>query len=110
MGKLNKAVGLAAVAAAGAYLFYGKNAKKRQKIRGWIIKAKGEVLEKVEKLNDVNQETYHKVIEKVTNRYKHFKEINAQEFNELVSDLKASWGTYKKELKNAEKPKKTKEN
>ena len=41
MGKAAKGIGLAALAAAGAYFLYGKNGKKnRKKISGWMLKAK----------------------------------------------------------------------
>jgi hypothetical protein len=53
------AMGLGALAAlsAGAYFLYGtkEGAKKRVKIKGWMLKAKGEVLEKMEALKDVNE-------------------------------------------------------
>ena len=48
-------VGLAAVAA-GAHFLYGKDgATNRKKVRGWALKAKGEMLEKLEENFPINQ-------------------------------------------------------
>ena len=51
-------LGLAAItaaAAAGAYFLYGKDgAKNLKKIKSWSLKAKAEVLEKLEKAKDIS--------------------------------------------------------
>ncbi len=46
-------LGLAALAAAGTYLLYGKRGEKnRAKIAGWTSSLKGRALEKLEKAKD----------------------------------------------------------
>ena len=50
MGKKTKGFGfsLAALAAAGAYFIYGKDAAKhRNKIKGWTLKMKGDLLSRL---------------------------------------------------------------
>ena len=68
--KIGIGVGLtaAAVAAAGAYFLHGsKNAAKNKKtVKSWMLKAKAEVLEKLEDAKEMSQEEY---IERQTNQY-----------------------------------------
>ncbi|MCX6703197.1 MAG: hypothetical protein NTV02_00700 [Candidatus Zambryskibacteria bacterium] len=104
------AVGLGALAAlsAGAYFLYGtkEGAKKRVKIKGWMLKAKGEVLEKMEALKDVNEEAYNKVVSTVMNKYEGLKNIDQSEVASLVTDLKKHWKNIKKHVDEATKVKK----
>ncbi|HEY9886064.1 MAG TPA: hypothetical protein V6C96_02265 [Vampirovibrionales bacterium] len=83
--------GLAAIA--GGVFLYGTEAgkKKRKEIKGWTLKAKGEILEKLENLKDVNEETYHKVVDTVTAKYAKLKTIPPEDLDEVVADLKKSW-------------------
>jgi hypothetical protein len=100
-------VGLGALAAlsAGAYFLYGtkEGAKRRVKIKGWMLKAKGEVLEKLELLKEVNEEAYNKVIDTVTKKYAGLKHVDQNEFDALVTDLKKHWKNIKKHLDEATK-------
>ncbi|MHB8651950.1 MAG: hypothetical protein ACYC8S_02335 [Minisyncoccota bacterium] len=101
-------MGMAAVAvaaAAGGYFLYGKDgAKNRKKVKGWMLKAKGEILEKVEKLKDVTEEEYGNVIDTVAAKYAAIKSIDPAEVLTLQKELKAHW----KNIKNvvSAKPKK----
>lgn len=83
--------GLTAIA--GAVFLYGTDAgkKKRKQIKGWTLKAKGEVMEKLENLKEVNEETYHKVVDTVTAKYKTLKTVAPEELEEVITDLKKSW-------------------
>lgn len=84
-------VGLVAVAA-GGYFLYGKDgAKNRKKINGWALKAKGEMLEGLERLKHVNQETYNDVVDRVAKRYKKFKQVDRKELQRLVKESKSFW-------------------
>ncbi|MDP2650783.1 MAG: hypothetical protein Q8P04_01675 [bacterium] len=96
------AVGLGVVAAttAGAYFLYGKDAKKRRKqVKSWTLKARGEILEKIEKLSEVNQESYNRVVDDAAKRYSRLKSVNKKELTELVRELKSHWQNINKELK-----------
>src|SRR3989338_6365228 len=94
--------GLVAVvaAAAGAYFLYGsKNAKQhRKQVKSWTLKAKGEVLEKLEKLKEVNEEIYHKVVNEVSKKYQAVKSIDKKDVEELVRELKSHWKSIAKEV------------
>ncbi len=96
-------VALAAVAAAaGAYFLYGtKDAKKnRKKVRGWALKAKGEVVEKLEKIKgEINEENYNEIVESVLSKYEKVKDIAAPEIELVGKELKGHWKNIKKHLK-----------
>ena len=98
--------GLAAIA--GGVFLYGTDAgkKKRKEIKGWTLKAKGEVIEKLEKLKEINEESYHKVVDAVTAKYATIKTIAPEELSEVVDDLKKSWKSIVKIAKSQTTPKK----
>jgi len=95
--------GLAAMvaAAAGVYFLYGsKNAKNNRKmVRAWSLKAKGEVLEKLENLKEVNEQVYHKIVDEVSGKYKALKSIDKKDIEEFVHELKSHWKNIAKEVK-----------
>jgi len=92
--------GLAAATIAAGYFLYGpKGAENRKKLRGWSIKMKGEVLEKVEKLKEVNKENYEKIVDQVTEKYKKIKEISQEEVEALSKKLKSYWTKIEKSKK-----------
>ena len=83
----------AAVAAAGAYFLYGKRgAQNRKKVRGWMLKAKGEILERLEQVKDLNREKYEEIVDTVIRRYRGVKGLDGREISRLVTELKSYWG------------------
>jgi len=103
---------LAVAAVAGAYLFMGKEGtKNRKKVKGWMLKAKGEVLEKVEKLEgykEVDEKKYEAIVDTVMKKYKNIKSVNSKEAVTLANDLKKQWHAITKEAKKKGGKKKTK--
>ncbi len=92
---------------AGTYFLYGQgktSPANKKKIKGWILKAKGEALEKIEKLKSVDEETYHKVIDTIAEKYAKVKDIDPAEVQDLVKDMKKHWKNLVKDTK--PKPKK----
>jgi len=91
--------GLAA-AAAGVYFIYGNKEvqKKAKKVKGWALKMKGEVLEKIEKLKEVDENAYHAAIDAVTKKYESVKSIDVTELMTVAKELKSHWRSIKKEL------------
>ncbi len=93
-------IGLAALAAAGAYFLYGKRgAKNRERIAGWTLQLKGEVLEKMEKLKDINQQAYNKLVDETAVRYGRVKRVSASELGHITDELKSAWMHIGKQLK-----------
>ena len=89
-----------AAAALGAYYLYGTKHSEahRKKAKSWMLKAKGEVLEALEQLEQVDERNYNKVVEKVTNKYKKLKHVNNTELAVLGKELKAHWREFQREV------------
>jgi hypothetical protein len=56
------------------------------------------VLEKLEKLSDVSEEAYHKVIDQVAKKYQEVKSIDKKDVMEFVDELKSHWKHILKEV------------
>ena len=97
-----KGLGIAAAAVAavaGAYFLYGKlDSSKKKKIKSWALKAKGEVLEKLEGLKEVNQEAYDALVDKVTAKYAALKNIDTDEVRAMGADMKKHWKAIQKSI------------
>lgn len=95
----NQAVGLgvgltaAAVAAAGAYFLYGSNnaAKNRKAVKSWMLKAKAEVLEKIEEAKDMSQEEYEQLIDTVATTYAGVKQASKVDLSTFKKEMKEHW-------------------
>ncbi len=101
--------GLAVVAtiaaAAGAYFIYGtkEGAKTKKKVRGWALKAKGEVLEKIEKLKDVSEDSYNSTVSSVMQKYEKMRAEHGDEIDAVTKELKGYWNHLKKHMNPAKK-------
>lgn len=86
-------------AAAGAYFLYGKDAPKRRKaVRSWMLKAKGEVLEQIEGLPEIDKATYFGLIDAAAARYMNLKDVSSAEVAELVKELQGYWTGLRKQF------------
>jgi len=99
---------LAAATAAGVYFLYGsKNAPKtRKKIKGWTLKVKGEVLEKIEKMENIDEGDYKKIVDTVTKKYEKIKTVSTKEVLALAKELKTQWREISKDADKKSKSKK----
>ncbi|MBC7836654.1 hypothetical protein H7X87_02645 [Acetobacteraceae bacterium] len=86
-------VAAAAAAAAGAYWLYGAKdaAKHRRQARSWMLKARAEVLEGVEKLQDIDKAKYMGIVQGVMKRYAGVAGTSAGELKQVAKDLRDSW-------------------
>lgn len=94
----------AVAAAAGTYFFAGKRgAKNRKVVLGWMVKAKGEVMERLEGLKEIDFEKYADIVDTVLNEYKGSKKVAKEDLADLAEELKAAWkdieGSVKKTAK-----------
>jgi len=105
--KVAVGAGMLAALAAGAYFLYGtkEGATKRVKIRGWVLRAKGEILEKMENLKDLNEDTYNNLVHSVLKKYEGLKNIDKSEVDALVTDLKKHWRNIHRHLQDSGKAK-----
>jgi len=96
-------VGIAAAVAAvaGAYFLDGAKdaAKNRKKVKAWSLKAKGEILGKLEKLSDVSEDVYNKIVDEVSEKYKKLKDVDMEDVENLVKELKSHWKKMEKDVK-----------
>ena len=104
MKKSEKVIGaglvLAAIAAAGTYFLTGKRGQaNREKIAAWTLKMKGEILEKMRQMKDVNKEAYHALVDEVGQRYERVGRVSAAEMRHLKTELKGAWVHISKQLK-----------
>jgi hypothetical protein len=99
----------AAAAAAGAFWLYGaKNAPKHRKLaRSWMLKARAEVLDAVEKLQDVDKSTYLAIVDEVVSRYTKSAGATTAEMSQLVKDLRGAWSHMQSVTKKPAKKAKT---
>ena len=105
--KVAAGVGLtaAAVAAAGAYFLYGseKAAKNRKTVKSWALKAKAEVLEKLEDAKEMSADEYEQLIAAVAGTYANVKGASKKDLKEFASEMQDHW----KVIEKAGKKKKT---
>lgn len=105
MAKAGMGIAALAAAAAGMAYFYGKGgAKHRKALKGWMVKAQGEVLERVESMKDISQIAYDKTVNEVMDKYKKIKTVSPQELATLGAELKGHWNTISREVSKMGKP------
>lgn len=100
----------AGVAALGAatYFFFGPNGKKNQKkVTGWMLRTKGEIVEKLENAKEVSEDTYHKIVDSVIKPYLTKKGANIEEIQNYATDLKKQWKSITKTVAPKKAVKKT---
>lgn len=103
-----KAKGFAAAAAvaaavAGAYFFtQTKQGKKAAAtMRGWAVRARGEVMERLEKMRNIDRKEYFEAIDNVLAKYSKARDVSKRELADLRKELRAKWDKIVKELKEA---------
>lgn len=90
-GAVAVAAGVAVLSAAG-YLLFGPQGKKNRKVvRGWTLKAKGELLERLEGMENVTAEEYHKAVAEVMKKYSALKNIAPAEIKKITDEFNKSW-------------------
>ncbi len=96
-------VGIGATVAAlgaAAYVLFGPNAKKNRKvIKGWAVKMKGEIIEKMEEAKEISEPVYHNIINKVQEKYSKLKNVDPAELEEAVNEVKKHWKAMVKDMK-----------
>jgi len=83
--------GIAAVVAGIAGAHFLDSAKKKKKLKGWMLKMKGEALERIENLKEVNEKAYHKAVDEAAKRYISLKHIDKKELANVAKELKSHW-------------------
>ena len=83
----------AAAAAAGAYFLYGSNsaAKNRKAVKSWALKAKADVLEKIEDAQEMSQKEYEDLVKSVSGAYAGAKNASKKDLVEFTKEMKDHW-------------------
>ncbi len=103
MGKkieIGAGIGAAVAAVAGAYFLYGTKAgqKEAKKIKGWMLKLQGSVLEKMEAVEAVTEDMYRKMIDEAVSEYKAIKGVTPADVATYATSLKNHWKNIEKEM------------
>jgi len=102
-------VGIGATVAAmgaAAYVLFGPDAKKNKKvIKGWAVKMKGEIIEKLEDAKEISEPVYHKIVDTVSAKYAKAKNVDAADLEMAVAEVKKHWNTMMKDMKPKKKAK-----
>ena len=83
----------AATAGAAAYWLYGAkhSAQHRKMAKSWMLKARAEVLEAVEKINDIDKEQYIKLVQSVLKQYAGKAGASSVEMAHMMKDFQTAW-------------------
>ncbi|MFA5431813.1 MAG: hypothetical protein WC319_02895 [Candidatus Paceibacterota bacterium] len=80
--------------AATTYFFFGPKGKKNQKqAKAWVIKMKGDIVEKLEMAREISEPVYHQIIDSVAAKYEKGAKASHEEISMLAQDLKKNWKT-----------------
>lgn len=86
------AAGAVAAAVGGAYLFLQSMTKKTdRKPQSWILRAKADVMEEVQKVPHISQKAYRGIIDSVLKHYGKMKDVSRSELSALKKDLEKNW-------------------
>lgn len=104
--------GIAALGAASYYFFGPKGKAHRAELKGWMLKMKAEIVEKLEDSKEVTEEAYTKIIDTISAKYAKAGKVDTTELEAYVAKLKKGWkeisGQKKKSAKKVVKKDKTK--
>lgn len=91
---------VALTAAAVAYFLTGPNGKKhRTMLKGWMIKMKGEIVEKLENVKEITEPIFNKIVDEVARKYKKIKNIDAHDLEQAIEEIKSHWKSLSRESK-----------
>jgi len=103
-------VGISATVAAvgaAAYILFGPEGKKHKKaIKGWAVKMKGEIIDKLEDVKEITEPVYHKIIDSVSAKYSKIKKVDPKDLEVAIAEVKKHWNTIMKDAKSKKKIKK----
>lgn len=93
--------GLFASALLGAHFLFNteKGKKSLKHLKSWSFKMKGELLEKLEKAKNIDEATYHKIVDELSSKYQKVKGMTMEEISDVTKELKANWKKIKDEAK-----------
>ncbi len=96
--------GVLGAAAIGAYWLYGaKSAPKNRKLaKSWMLKARAEIMDTVEKLKDIDKEKYYQIVEAAISKYS--KTNSAADISSITKEMKSAWSQIHSAIGTVKKP------
>lgn len=93
--------GLLVAATFGTHLlFHTKKGKQSLKhIKSWAFKMKAELLERIEKTKEINEEAFLRIVDELAEKYKKIKGMTVEEVHEISAELKSQWRKVQAEVK-----------
>lgn len=89
--------GIATAAAAGYLLFGPKGKQNRTRVKAWTVKAKGEILEKMEKMDHMTEGKYEAIVAAVATKYAKAKDITKADVEKFAKEAKKHWKKIEKD-------------
>lgn len=88
-------IAAAAATAAGVYFLYGSKdaAKNRKRVKGWMLKAKGEVIEGLEKAGKITRDEYLALVEAASGVYGTAQRASKSELKDFKDEMESHWKT-----------------
>ena len=83
--------GVAALATASYYLFGPDGEENREKMKGWMIKMKGEIVDKIEDVKELTEPIYHGIVDSVVATYATTTKVGKEELAAYAEKLKGQW-------------------
>ena len=95
----------AAVAAAGTYFLYGSQdaEQNRKKVKSWMLKAKAEVLEGLERAQSMTRDEYENLVNTIGAAYAGLQEASQKDIRDFKKEMKAHWETIEQYAKQSTK-------
>jgi hypothetical protein len=91
--------GITAAAIGGYYLYGHKDAEtNRAKVRGWMLRAKGDVLDELEKVGEVTESAYTRAVDAVATKYRELRNIEPEELNSFIEEMRQHWQGIKQSI------------
>lgn len=84
--------GLIVSAVAGVIYLYGRDGRQRRKrVRGWMLQMKGEIMERLTRLEEVSKDKYKQIIDKVSSQFAQQKRVHQEDIDRIRERLKGHW-------------------
>src|SRR5687768_6232250 len=83
--------GIAALSAAAYILFGPRGKQNRRELRSWAVKMKGEMIERFEKVEDLTEPVYQRIVKEVSQKYAKRTGVDKQELRAIVADMRKHW-------------------
>ena len=110
VGAAAAGIGAALAAAAGAYWLYGAKdaAKNRRMAKSWMLKARADVMDAVEKVQNLDRKQYMAIVDTVVGAAAGAAAASRPEITRVTRDLRAAWNQMAEQMRsNARSTKRT---